>query len=372
MRYPFLDLATVNAPYIDAINQATRGVVESGYYIGGPVVAQFEQMLAQATGAAFAVGTSNGLDALRLIFRAYIELDRLREGDEVIVPANTYIASILAVTDNRLEPVFVEPSPSTLNLDTSRLATAVTERTRAILTVHLYGRSCYDAEMRAVADRHNLIIVEDNAQAIGARSVQGVATGALGDAAAFSFYPTKNLGAMGDAGAVTTNDEQLATAVRALANYGSDRKYHNIYEGLNCRFDPIQAAILVAKFPYLERENAHRAAIAAVYEAEIANQAIEKPLYAKDGSMVWHQYVVQVDNRDEFRNYLVDNGVGSDVHYATPPHRQPCMRRFANLELPITDRIARRCVSLPISTCTSLDDAHDIAQIINRYNPNHD
>ena len=372
IRYPFLDLAIVNAPYIDEINRATRRVVESGYYIGGPEVEHFEQMLTTTYGTKYAVGTSNGLDALRLIFRAYIELGRLHEGDEVIVPADTYIASILAVTDNRLTPIFVEPDARTLNLDTSRIEAALTPRTRAILTVHLYGRTCFDDIMLSVADRHNLLIIEDNAQAIGARAKDGRYCGSLGDAAAFSFYPTKNLGAMGDAGAVTTNCQELASTVRALANYGCDRKYHNIYEGLNCRFDPLQAAILAAKFPHLESENAHRAKLAAIYESEISNPIVEKPLYATDGTMVWHQYIVQVDNRDDFRKYLESNGVGSDIHYATPPHRQPCMKRFSSLDLPITDRIAQRVVSIPISTCTSADDARNIARIINHYKPVHD
>ncbi len=372
MRYPFLDLATVNAPYLDEINRAVARVVGSGYYIGGPEVAKFEKELADMTGTRYAIGTSNGLDALRLIFRAYIELGKLCEGDEVIVPANTYIASILAVTDNRLTPVFVEPEANTLNLDSSLIEAAITPRTRAILTVHLYGRACYDSIMQNVADKYGLLIVEDNAQAIGAKAYDGRDTGALGNAAAFSFYPTKNLGAMGDAGAVTTNDEELAAAVRALANYGSDRKYHNIYEGLNCRFDPIQAAILGVKLPYLDRENAHRAALAAIYEQEINNESVVKPLYTTSGDMVWHQYILRTANREGFREYLAENGVGTDVHYATPPHLQPCMERFSSLNLPITDAIANEVVSLPISTCTSEADAREIAHIINCYNPTND
>ncbi len=367
MRYPFLNLATVNIPYIEEIRLAAQRVVESGYYIGGPEVARFEQMLAQATGTRYAVGTSNGLDALRLIFRAYKELGRLKDGDEIIVPANTYIASILSVTDCGLTPIFVEPDARTLNLDTSLLEAAITPRTRAILTVHLYGRACYDAQMQAVADKYGLLIVEDNAQAIGAVAFDGRTTGALGNAAAFSFYPTKNLGAMGDAGAVTTNDPLLADAVRALANYGCDRKYHNIYEGLNCRFDPMQAAILAVKLPHLSRENQHRARLAFIYESEIYNPLIIKPLYSEKGDMVWHQYIVQTDRRERFREYLTANGVGTDVHYATPPHLQPCYERYASLSLPITETIARTVVSLPISTCTSEEDAREIASIINRF-----
>ena len=255
-RYPFLDLGTVNAEYADALKAAACRVIDSGRYVGGPENEAFEKELADATGTAFAIGVSNGLDALRLIFKAYIALGRLNPGDEVLVPANTYIASVLAITDSGLSPVFVEPDPTTLNLDTSLIEQAVTPHTRAILTVHLYGRACYDRAMAEAAHKHGLIIVEDNAQAIGAdaeyRSPHGTTrTGSLGDAAAFSFYPTKNIGALGDAGAVTTSDPDLASAVRALANYGSTSRYHNVYEGYNCRLDPIQAAFLRAKLPHI-------------------------------------------------------------------------------------------------------------------------
>lgn len=365
--YKFLDLAEVNAPVMDAIAEATTRVVRSGCYIGGPEVAEFEKMLAEATGTAHAVAVSNGLDALRLIFRAYIELGIMEPGDEVIVPANTYIASILAVTDNGLVPVLVEPNPDTLNLDTSRIEAAVTPRTRAILTVHLYGRTCHDAEMERVAHTYGLKIVEDNAQAIGATDKAGRPTGSLGDAAGFSFYPTKNIGALGDAGAVTTDDAELAATVRALANYGSDRQYHNIYEGFNCRLDPIQAAILRVKLPRLTEENAVRGRIASIYEEHIDNPRVTKPLYTADGTMVWHQYIVRVADRDAFRRHMEENGVETAVHYATPPHLQPCYERYAGLWLPVTERISREVVSLPITRCTSPEDAHEIAAIINRY-----
>ncbi len=367
IKYPFLDLATVNAPFIDAIHEATSRVINSGYYVGGPEVVQFEQKLADATGCRYAVGVSNGLDAIRLIFHAYIQLGRLRPGDEVIVPANTYIASILAVIDAGLAPVFVEPDIATLNLDTARLSEAITPRTRAILTVHLYGRTCYDATMADLAKRHNLLIVEDNAQAIGARDYRGKRTGALGDAGAFSFYPTKNIGALGDAGAVTTDDPDLANAVRALSNYGSDRKYHNIYLGYNCRLDPIQAAIVALKLPYIDSENAIRADVAKVYNDNISNPLIIKPQYSADGTTVWHQYVILANNRDRLRQYLLDHGVATDVHYPTAPHHQPCMAAYANLHLPVAERIAAQAVSLPISRCTSTADAADIARIINSW-----
>ncbi len=373
-RHTFLDLAVVNAPYIDRMQQAASRVIAGGRYIGGDEVTSFEQELATSCGATEAVGVSNGLDGLRLIFRAYIEMGVMREGDEVIIPSNTYIASILAVTDNRLTPVFVEPDAKTLNLDTSLIERAISERTRAILVVHLYGRTCWDQRLVEVARRHNLKIVEDNAQAIGARTTHpGLTgahiTGALGDAAAFSFYPTKNIGAIGDAGAVTTSDSQLANAVRALRNYGSDRQYHNIYEGLNCRLDPIQAAMLRVKLPYIDEENAYRASIAAAYESTISNPEIIKPLYTTDGSMVWHQYIVRTRYREQFRQYLDDNGVETAIHYPTPPHLQPCYERFAGLWLPVAERISREVVSLPITRCTNADDAAEIAEIINKFTP---
>lgn len=372
MRYPFLDLGRVNAPYSDELRRAALRVVDSGRYVGGPEVTLFENELARVTGVPYAVGVSNGLDALRLIFQAYMELGRLRRGDGVIVPANTYIASVLAVTDCGLQPVFVEPDERTLNLDTSLVEQALNDNVKAVLTVHLYGRPCYDGVLADVARRHNLIIVEDNAQAIGAdasmpSSAGTYRTGSLGDAAAFSFYPTKNAGALGDAGAVTTRDEELANAVRALANYGSDRRYHNIYEGLNCRLDPIQAAFLNVKLKYLDRETAHRRELAAVYNDNIANPLIVKPLLDNPDGSVWHQYVVRCACREEFRNYLTENGVGTDIHYAVPPHRQPCYARYSALSLPVTDRLAAEVVSLPVSSCTSPDDAFEISQIINDF-----
>lgn len=367
IRHRFLDLKAVNAPIEDRLAEAVARVARSGQYVGGPEVAAFERELAQAVGSPHAVAVSNGLDALRLILRAYIEEGFMKPGDEVIVPANTYIATILAVLDNGLVPVLVEPRLDTLNIDTALIESAVTPRTRVILTVHLYGRVAFDDVMQSVADRHGLRIVEDNAQAIGARHADGRLTGALGHAAAFSFYPTKNIGALGDAGAVTTADRALADCVRAIANYGCDRTYHNIYMGLNCRHDPIQAAVLRVKLPGLDAEGRRRQAVADVYERLISNPLVEKPLYASDGSMVWHQYVVRVADRDRFRDFLADSGVETAVHYPTAPHRQPCMKDFAALSLPVSEKIAREVVSLPVSACTSPDDAAEIARIINRY-----
>ncbi len=372
IKYPFSRLADVNAPYRDEIANALLRVLDSGYYIGGPELSTFEQTLAAAMHAPHAVGCTNGLDALRLIFRAYIELGKLHKGDEVIVPANTYVASVLAVTDNGLTPVFVEPDNITLNLDSQRIEAAITPRTRAILPVHLYGRACWDQTLRNIAIKYNLLVVEDNAQAIGAEAAcDGLFasrnTGALGHAGAFSFYPTKNIGALGDGGAVVTNDVQLADAIRALRNYGSDRQYHNIYKGLNCRLDPMKAAVLTIKLQHLQEENQLRRDRALIYENNIINRKITKPQFIDTNEHVWHQYIVRVDNREAFRAHMLNAGVETAIHYATPPHRQPCYSEYAHLSLPITDEIARTVVSLPITRTTSLADARAIAAIANKY-----
>lgn len=372
MKYPFLDLGKLNAPFAETLKETASRVIDSGRYIGGPEVAQFEKSLAEFTQTEYAVGVSNGLDALRLIFRALIELGRLHAGDGVIVPSNTYIASVLAVTDCGLQPVFVEPDENTHNLDTKLLEDAVNKDVKAILTVHLYGRASFDKTLAETARRHNLIIIEDNAQAIGAYSAypsqRGTyRTGSLGHAAAFSFYPTKNLGALGDGGAVTTSDSEIASTVRALANYGSDRRYHNIYEGLNCRLDPIQAAFLNAKMPYLDKENQHRRKLASIYNSEITNPLVRKPILDSQDRSVWHQYVITCDNRDQLAEYLAANGVGTDIHYPTPPHLQPCYTRYSGLHLPVAERLAATVLSLPISSCTSAEDARDIASIINKF-----
>lgn len=374
MRYKFLDLAEVNAPYAEAIKRRIADIVDRGIYIGGPEVSGFESALARMHGMAegSVAGVSNGLDALRLIFRAYIELGKLHEGDEVIVPSNTYVASVLAVTDSGLHPVFAEPDPATYNLDTASLHKYLTPRTRAIMPVHLYGRVCWDKRLLEFATANGLIVVEDNAQAIGALSAtEGVnglrLTGTLGHAAAFSFYPTKNLGALGDAGAVMTADRELSEAVRALRNYGSDRRYHNIYAGLNCRMDPVQAAVLSVKLPFLEDGNRRRNRIAAVYEREINHPMIAKPLFCSDGSCVWHQYVIRCPERDRLRDYLAEKGVATDIHYPLPPHRQPCYKEFSSLQLPIAETLAAEVLSLPVSASTSEADAYEISEIISRF-----
>lgn len=368
MKYPFLDLATVNAPYFEALTEAAQRVIRSGRYVGGEENERFESMLAQSAGVAHVVGVSNGLDALRLIFKAYVEMGRLAPGDAVIVPGNTYIASVLAVTDAGLTPVFVDADIRTLNMDTSLLEEAWSPKVRAVLTVHLYGRLCCDDRLKDFCRRHGLLLVEDAAQAIGAEC-GNYRAGSCGDAAAFSFYPTKNVGALGDAGAVLTNDAELVKLVHALANYGSDRRYHNIYKGYNCRLDPIQAAFVQVKLGDLDKENRRRRTLAAVYDSCIESDYVLKPAVDSPDGAVWHQYAVLSPCRDALRAYLDQNGVGTDINYPTPPHKQPCYSEYSDLRLPVSERIGAEVLSLPISACTSEDDAREISQIINSFRP---
>lgn len=370
---PFLDLKRLNEPYGQEISEAVRRVALSGRYIGGPEVETFEQHLADYQGVRHVIGVSNGLDALRLILLGYIALGKLHPGDEVIVPANTYIASVLAISHAGLKPVLVEPSAETLNLDTSLIESHITERTRAIMTVHLYGRTCWDTILVETARRHNLLIIEDNAQGIGSLStIPGLSgtfrTGSLGHAAAFSFYPTKNLGAQGDAGAVATNDTTLAQTVKALANYGSDYRYHNIYQGFNCRMDPIQAAILNVKLQYLDNENDRRRDIASLYDRLISNPAIHLHTVTPAKSTNYHQLIAVTSKRDALQRHLAGQGIGTDIHYAVPPHRQPCYReQFDKLKLPVTEQLADSVLSLPIAPCLTDEEVARIANAINTF-----
>lgn len=361
----FVDLRAATAPMRERLIEACTRVIDSGWFLHGPETRAFEKELAASCGAAHAVAVSNGLDALRLTLRAWIQLGAMKPGDEVIVAANTYVASVLAITDAGLSPRLVEPDPVSFNLDPARIEEAITPRTRAIMEVHLYGLPCDHTSISDIAKRHGLLIIEDNAQAIGA-GAHGKTTGALGDAAAFSFYPTKNIGALGDAGAVTTSDEELASAVRALANYGSDRRYHNIYEGFNCRMDEMQAAMLRVKLEHIEEECACRENVAHIYSSSINNKAVITPTVPPGMRHVWHQYVVRVKDRDRFRSHLQEHGVPTDVHYAVPPHMQPCYTgRFAS-RLPLTEQLATEVVSLPIAGITP-EVAHDVALIINNF-----
>lgn len=371
-KYEFLSLKSLTEPMADELKEAASRVIDSGWFVLGENVKLFEKQLATLCETKYAIGVSNGLDALRLILRAYKEAGIMKDGDEIIVPSNTYIASILAVTDNNLTPVFVEPSPLTMNLDSSLIEEKLTARTKGIMVVHLYGSPCWDDKINEIAQKYNLKVIEDNAQAIGAKSsVTGLwgthTTGSLGHAAGNSFYPTKNLGAIGDAGAVTTNDEELYNTIKALLNYGTDYRYHNLYAGLNCRLDELQAALLLVKMKYLAKENDYRNQLAKIYDTEINNPLISKPLIDKGQKQIWHQYVLRTERRDEFRKYMLDNGVSTDVLYPTPPHKQPCYSQYAHLNLPIAEHLADTVVSIPISSITSVQDAHEISNIINKF-----
>lgn len=371
--YKFLDLSDSIAPDVAAIKEAINCVVDSGRFIGGREVERFEERLASIHGVnrECVSGVSNGLDALRLIFRAYIEAGRLKPGDEVIVPSNTYIASVLAVTDNNLVPVFAEPDIYTYNIDGRSVEKVITPQTKAVMPVHLYGRPAWDAELLKVAKDNHLIVVEDNAQALGAlaecNGLHGSRlTGTLGDAAAFSFYPTKNIGALGDAGATIAKDPEVAEIIRALRNYGSAKRYENIYAGLNCRLDSIQAAILNVRINRLEEESERRRSIADTYLSEIRHPAVSLPIRS-EGS-VWHQFVVRTAERDLFREYLLSNGVETDIHYPLPPHLQKCYHQtYGQLSLPVACELAESVTSLPMGASITVDDAKTIAGIINGY-----
>ncbi len=376
-RISFCDLAKLNLPMMAEIERSLLRVARSGRYIGGTEVSDFEEKLCRLTGAGYAVGTGNGLDALKLIMRGWIATGVLQYGDEVIVAANTYIASILAIEDAGLVPRLVDPDPETMLLSAEGIERHVTDKVKAVMPVHLYGRVDWNEDIADVVRSHGLLVIEDCAQAIGARpSAAGVCgrrnmAGALGHAGALSFYPTKNIGALGDAGAVLTDDKELAQAVRALSNYGSDRRYHNIIaEGCNSRLDPIQSAVLSVKLDYLESVGRRRREVAAIYDRLIDNFVVVKPEIPETAEEhVWHQYVVKVPDRwcrESFRQHLERKGVQTDVHYAVPPHLQPCYRGriWAQQEFHVTCDLADRVVSLPVATVSD-DEAVMVAEAVN-------
>lgn len=367
----FVSLARTNAPYADELHQAAARVIDSGRYLHGPETEAFESELSTLCGVNHTVGVSNGLDALRLIVRAAIELGRLRPGDEVIYPANTYIASVLPLTEFGLVPVGIDPNPVTFNLDMTILPDLLTKRTRAVMAVHLYGNPCWDAEAARYMAERGIMIIEDNAQAIGARTdTPGLngsyLTGGLGHAAAHSFYPTKNLGALGDAGAVTTDDIELADTIKALANYGSDRRYHNIYTGYNCRLDELQAAMLRVKLRHLDEVTSRRRTVARIYSATITNPMIQTPAMMPGCVQVWHQYPIRSPKRNELRDWLDSCGIATDIHYAVPPHRQPCYSGADSRLYPLTDRIAAQLLSLPIADLNDAEAA-EVAEAVNAF-----
>lgn len=368
MTIPFLDLKKINSFHKIEIQNAILRVVESGCYIKGNEVETFERELAKYCGVKYTIGVANGLDALRLIFRAYIELGVLNEGDEIIVPANTYIASILSITENRLCPILVEPDINTYNIDFDKIESKITSRTKAIMVVHLYGRVCWSEKLVEIAEKYSLKIIEDNAQAIGAEK-QLIKTGAFGDAAGFSFYPGKNLGAMGDAGAVVTNDEILANTVRSIANYGSEKKYINKFKGLNSRLDEIQAAILNVKLKYLDKENNERRKIACEYLKNIKNEKIILPNISNDVKQnVWHLFVLRTSLRNELQEYLLLNNVQTLIHYPIPPHLQDAYRTdFCSGKFNITEKISEECLSIPIYPYMSHKEVLSIIKLINKF-----
>lgn len=371
-KYQFLNLKYTTNNYSDEIKEAVCRVIDSGRFLRGEETALFESEMASLCATKHCVAVSNGLDALRLTIRAYKEMGVFADGDEIIVPANTYIASVLAITDNSLIPHFVDADEATLNLDTSKIEEVINARTRAIMPVHLYGTPCWDETLAQLAQTYGLITIEDNAQAINARAqYPGISgsniTGGLGNAAAHSFYPTKNLGALGDAGAVTTNDDDLAKTIRALANYGAETRYHNIYAGLNCRIDEIQAAILRVKLRHLNRETSRRQAIANTYCKHITNPLVKKPTIFHDMQQVWHQYPIRIEAREDFREYLKINGIETDIHYPVPPFKQPCYKEYHHIDMPVASAIASQEVSLPIAEPITTADAEVISHIINGF-----
>ncbi|RZJ37318.1 MAG: DegT/DnrJ/EryC1/StrS family aminotransferase [Chryseobacterium sp.] len=364
----FLDLQQINLSHQAEIEERLLKTFRSGWYLLGNEVKTFEENLAKYTGATHAIGVANGLDALRLILRGYLELGMMQKGDEIIVPANTYIASILAISDNGLVPVLVEPSIDHYNIDIDRIEEKITSKTKGILIVHLYGRVVFSEKLKEIAERHHLKIIEDNAQAIGAKW-NNIRTGNLGDAAGFSFYPGKNLGALGDAGGITTNDELLAKTIRALANYGSNQKYVNIYQGLNSRLDEIQAAVLDVKLKYIDADNDRRKEIAARYIAEIRNPDIVLPENPSDtAEHVWHIFIIRTENREKLQNYLTENEVQTLIHYPIPPHKQEAYKEWKHLSLPITEMIHNEVLSLPISSVMSEGEVSSVILLINNYN----
>ncbi len=367
---PFLSLKEVTGLHAAEIQEAVKRVVESGWYLQGAENERFEGNYASFIGSKYCVGCANGLDALIWIFRAYIELGVMQAGDEVIVPANTYIATILAITENGLKPVLVEPSIETLEIDPARIEAAITSRTRAVCIVHLYGRNAYSDRIGEICSRHNLKLIEDNAQAHGCKCADGRKTGSIGDAAGHSFYPGKNMGALGDGGAVTTNDPELAAAVRALANYGSSAKYIFKYTGRNSRLDEIQAAVLDLKLKHLEADNAHRQQVAKMYYDGINNPLITLPKRLPDAQNVYHLFPILCTKRDELQAYLKENGVETLIHYPIPPHKQECYAKAAwnnGLQLPITEQIAAQELSLPIGPSIKTEDVAYIIDVINRF-----
>lgn len=363
----FLDLKAVNSQYQSDLKEACIRVIDSGWYIMGNELAQFETEFANYCKTQYAIGVANGLDALILIIRAWKELGKLKSGDEVIVQANTYIASVLAITENDLVPVLVEPNSETYNLDPQIVRDAITEKTKLILPVHLYGQLSPMPEIMAIAKEYDLLVLEDCAQSHGAE-IEGKRAGNWGDAAGFSFYPGKNLGALGDAGAITTNDSDLAETLKALRNYGSHKKYENLYQGVNSRLDEIQAAMLRVKLRHLETETKRRQLIAQTFLAGITNSLVTLPHVTAELAHVWHLFVLRCEKREALQQYLASKNIQTLIHYPIPPHKQQAYEDLNSLQLPITEQIHQQVLSIPLDPTMSDQDIEEVIGAINGFN----
>nr|WP_294776789.1 DegT/DnrJ/EryC1/StrS family aminotransferase [uncultured Flavobacterium sp.] len=362
----FLDLHKINWPYQAEFQKKMQQVLDKGWFVLGDEVKTFENRFAEYCGTKHCIGVGNGLDAMVLIFKAYIQLGKLQQGDEVIVPANTYIASILAILQADLVPVLVEPRLETFNIDPDSISEKITSKTKAILAVHLYGQLAEMDKINRIAKQHNLLVIEDSAQAHGAFCKEGK-SGNLSHAAAFSFYPGKNLGALGDAGAVTTNDEELAKILFALRNYGSEQKYYNEFIGVNSRLDELQAAFLNVKLPHLDLENEARKRIVKRYLAEIKNDKITLPYWDQSDNHVFHLFVVRTQNRQELQDYLKQHAIETLIHYPVPSHQQKALKEWNQLSFPITEKIHEEVISLPLSPILTDDEVDFVIKTINQY-----
>lgn len=358
----FLDLHKINERYRNEIDAKIKEVLDSGWYIQGKQNGFFAEEFAKFCGTKYALGVANGLDALRIIIRGY----GFTCGDEIIVPANTYIATILAITENGCKPVLVEPSLDTYNINPDLIEEKITSNTKAIMVVHLYGQAVQMEKIWKIAQKHGLKVIEDAAQAHGAE-YDGRKTGNLGDAAGFSFYPGKNLGCLGDGGAITTNDEELYKKVKAIANYGSDYKYHNVYKGVNSRLDEIQAVVLRVKLPYLDADNQRRRQISSYYRNNIKNPLINLPKIYDENAHVWHIFAIRTEHRDELQNYLKQNGVNTLIHYPIPPHKQPAYKEWESMSLPITEKIHKEVLSIPMSPVLTDDEVRETVDVLNDF-----
>ncbi|HHQ4617386.1 TPA: DegT/DnrJ/EryC1/StrS family aminotransferase [Aeromonas veronii] len=366
MMINFLDLKAINNQYQKELKDACARVIDSGWYIMGDELTQFEAEFSSYCGTKHVIGVANGLDALILVLRAWKELGKLKAGDEVIVQANTYIASVLAITENDLVPVLVEPNVETYNLDPELVRAAITPNTKVILPVHLYGQLSPMPELMAIAEEHDLLVLEDCAQAHGAE-INGQRAGNWGDAAGFSFYPGKNLGALGDAGAITTNDDQLAQTLKALRNYGSHKKYENLYQGVNSRLDEIQAAMLRVKLPYLEAETIRRQQIAQAYRSGITNPLVTLPNVIDELAHVWHLFVVRCETREALQAYLMEQGIQTLIHYPVAPHKQQAFKSWNNKELILTERLHNEVLSLPLDPTMNESDVIYVISKVNEF-----